>query len=74
MLTFLGTEKYLVMILMLGIALVGLAFILTRSFGSFWTKRDIILIGVLTAILTAGGILVVFHPAWPVTPLHLLLR
>jgi fatty-acid desaturase len=74
MLTFLGAEKYAVMTLMLVLAFVGFALVARWTLRSFWNKWDVIAIGALMAILTGAGIIVIFHPAWPVTPLHMLLR
>ncbi len=74
MLTFLGTEKYAVMALMMGVAVVGAMLLVWWSLRSSWSKRDLAIIAALLAILTVAGTLVIFHPAWSVTPLQMLLR
>jgi hypothetical protein len=74
MLTFLGTEKYAVVVLMLGIALGGIAVLLWWAVRSFWSKADVMVIAGLLVVCVGLITFVVFHPGWPVTPLHLLFR
>ena len=74
MLTFLGTEKYAVMALMVVIAVYGFALIVRWALCSFWTERDVIVVTALVTSLLAAIIFVVFLPAWPVTPFRLLLK
>jgi len=74
MLTFLGTEKYAVMEIMVVIAVFGVALIVWWAVRSFWTERDVIILTALVKSLLEAVVLVVFFPAWPVTPFRLLLQ
>jgi Na+/melibiose symporter-like transporter len=70
MTTFLGTEKYAVMAVMLGLAVGGLGLIAWWAARSTWTKRDVTVIALLVAVLMGAGTYVVINPSWPVTPLR----
>jgi hypothetical protein len=69
MTTFLGTEKYAVIALMLGLAIAGLALISWWVVRSVWTRRDFWVVALMVAALAGAGIYVVMNPSWPVTPL-----
>ena len=74
MTTFLGTEKYAVIALMLGLAVGGLGLILLWGARSTWTKRDLTVVALLGVVVMGAGIYVVINPSWPVTPLNQVLR
>ena len=70
MTTFLGTEKYPLILFMLGLAVCGLGLIVWWALRSTWSKWDIISIALLVAALTGAVAYVVIYPSWPVTPLN----
>ena len=72
--TFLGTEKYAVIALMLGIAVGGLGLISLWGARSTWTKQDLTVVGLLAVVVMGAGIYVVINPGWPVTPLNQVLK
>ena len=74
MTTFLGTEKYAVIALMLGLAVGGLSLLAWWAARSAWTKRNVIVVALLVAAILGAGIYVVINPSWPVTPLSWVLR
>lgn len=74
MTTFLGTEKYPLILFMLGLAVCGLGLILWWAVRSTWSKRNIISIALLVVALTGAVAYVVLYPSWPVTPLNWVLR
>lgn len=69
MTTFLGTEKYAVVALMLGLAVGGFGFVSWWAARFAWTKRDVAIVAFLVAVLVGAGLYVVTNPGWPVTPL-----
>jgi hypothetical protein len=74
MTTFLGTEKYPIILFMLGLAVLGLGLIVWWAVRSAWSKRDVITIALLVVVLAAALAYVVFYPCWPVTPLNWVLK
>lgn len=74
MLTFLGTEKYIVMALMLGLAVCGVAALSWWATRYIWTRWDAISAVVLIGVLLVLGTRVILYPSWPVTPWQLLLK
>lgn len=74
MTTFLGTEKYVVIALMFGLAVVGLGLISWWAARSSWTKRDVTGAALFIAVVIGAGIYVVINPSWPVTPLNWVLK
>jgi len=74
MLTFLGQEKYGVIMLMLGMLVLGAGLVVWWATRSVWTAKDITIVASLLALLTGAGVFVLFHPGRPVTPFNLLLK
>ncbi len=74
MTTFLGTEKYTVMAVMLALAVFGFGLVLLLAMRSVWTRQDVAILTLLVTVLVGLGSFVVFAPRWPVTPFNLLLR
>jgi len=74
MTTFLGTEKFPVMAVMLVLAVVGFGLVLWWAVRSTWTRRDVNRLALLVSVLVGLGSFVVFAPRWPVTPFNLLLK
>jgi len=74
MTTFLGTEKYAVIAVLLCLAVCGVGLIVWWAVRSTWTMRDTCSIALLVAVLAGMGTYVVIHPSWPVTPLNWLLK
>lgn len=76
MLTFLGQEKYAVIALMIGMLILGAVLVVSWAWAvrSVWTAKDTTMVVTLLVLLTGAGLLVLFHPGRPVTPIHLLLK
>ncbi len=54
--TLLGTEKYAVMVLMLGLAVGGVSLMTWWGARSAWIKRDVAIIVFLVTILLGAGV------------------
>ena len=67
MTTFLGTEKYAVIALMVGVGVGGLSLILWWAARSAWTRRDVTAVALFVAVVMGAGIYVVINPGWPST-------
>jgi Na+/H+-dicarboxylate symporter len=74
MLTFLGTEKYGVIMLMVGMLILGAGLVGWWAVRSVWTAKDMTVVVTVLAVLLGAGVFVFFHPGRPVTPFNLLLR
>jgi hypothetical protein len=74
MTTFLGAEKYGVIMFMVGVGICGLGLISWWAARSTWTGRNLAVVGLMVAVLTGAGVWVVFYPSWPVTPMNWILR
>ena len=74
MTTFLGTEKYAVIALMVGLGIGGLSLILWWAARSTWTRRDVTVVTLFVTVVTGAGIYVVINSSWPVTPLNWVLK
>ena len=74
MTTFLGTEKYGVMAVMIILAVCGFGLVWSWAVRSTWTRRDVITLAVLVTVLIGAGSVVIIAPRWPVTPFHLFLK
>lgn len=72
MLTFLGTEKYGVVILMVMVGLAWLAFVSYRVCHRVFNGRECLEFFAFTTVLASLLSYVVFFPSWPVTPFELL--
>ena len=74
MTTFLGTEKYAVVALMLVLAVFGFGLLCWWAVRFAWERRDVVMFAVLVIVLFVAGSILVVAPRWPVTPFNLLLR
>jgi quinol-cytochrome oxidoreductase complex cytochrome b subunit len=68
--TFLGTEKYAVIIFMVVLAAVGLTVLTWWAARSLWAKADIVAVAILVAAIVVAVFCVTLNPRWPVTPLN----
>src|SRR5690349_10330591 len=73
MTTFLGTEKFGVMGVMLVLVVFGFGLLTWWAVRSTWTSRDVTVLAFVTIVLIVVASIVVIDPRWPVTPFHLLL-
>ena len=74
MLTFLGTEKYGVILLMVAMLISGAVLIRRWAVRSIWTSKDKTVVAAVLAVLMGAVVFVSFNPGRPVTPFNLLLR
>lgn len=70
--TLLGTEKYMVRDLMIGVAVLGNVYVLYLVLTSSFSIRGYFYLTSFVALLLTIGVVVVRHPLWPVTPWELL--
>ena len=74
MTTFLGTEKYPLILFMFALGICGFGLIIWWAVRCTWSKRDVSWIVPLILLLAGVVAYVVIYPSWPVTPLNWVLK